>query len=487
MPEHLLKKVRQDIDRYHMLDAGDGVIVAVSGGPDSIALLDVLALLSEEYRLKLFVAHLNHGLRPGPAEEEEAFVRQISRHYGLICESRKTDVASLSRQRRCSIEETARKERYLFLEEVRIQYHAGKIALGHHTRDQAETVLMNLLRGSGREGLRGMQHVRDRIFIRPLLGVTPALISEYLSSRSLSYRTDLSNTDEHYLRNRIRQQLLPELQANYNPRIESTLCRTAEILDREEDYLRATVEEVLADGRTVRVDAELQQTSVSIPAFLALHEALQFRLMKRLLLEHTREKQGIEHVHICDVRSLFQSPQPGAVMHLPFGMEARREYDQLVIGRRLRPPRLSRWPHQNQREAKAGFAGADMVMNDIRIPGRVRLDAQKIELSLDFVDRSAVRFDDRGTVFMDYDCIRKPLILRTVRPGDIIQPLGMSGMKKLKSHFIDRKVPVRLRTRIPLLIDDDSVIWVVGQMLSERVKVTDRTERILRIRMTETI
>jgi tRNA(Ile)-lysidine synthase len=487
MSVQLLKKVKQAIDRYRMLHVDDGVVVAVSGGPDSVALLGVLNHLSADYNLRLVVAHLNHGLRPGPADEEEALVHRLSARLGLVCESRMVDIATLSRMRKTSVETTAREERYRFLEAIRHQYNARKIALGHHAGDQAETVLINLLRGSGQEGLRGMQAVRDERFIRPLLGVTRSDISEYLAWQDLPYLIDLSNVDERCLRNRIRHRLIPELKARYNPRLEENLCRTAEILRLEEDYLQRTVGELVADRRMVEIDAAQREIRINIPFFLCLHEALQSRLIKHLLLSQAQQKQGIGYAHIRDVKSLMQGGHFGGSLHLPFAMEVRREYDILVIGRRMRPPRGSEQAVQSHEEVSAGHPAAGMIACDIEIPGQIRIEAQKMTLSLDFVEKSVVRFSDSRTVYMDYACIVPPLVVRTWQPGDRIQPLGMTGMKKVKRHFIDRKIPVRLRGEVPLLVDGHSVIWIVGQLLSERVKLTDRTTKILRIERTEKI
>lgn len=487
MSTELLKKTRQAIDQHRMLNIGDSVVVAVSGGPDSVALLGVLKHLSAEYKLRLTVAHLNHGLRPGPADEEEALVHRLSERLGLICESRKIDVASLCRARKRSIEETAREERYRFLEEIRHHCHARKIALGHHACDQVETVLMNLLRGSGMEGLRGMQPVREDRYIRPLLSVTRAEIDEYLARNDLPYRVDFSNADENCCRNRIRHQLIPDLKARYNPRLEENLCRTAEILSREDDYLKQMVEELAADQRIVQADAAQQEMSMNIPACLDLHDALQNRLIKHLLLRHAQKKQGIGYVHVRDVKALMRHTRSGVFLHLPFGIEVRREYDFLVLGRRKQPPRAPQPAVRDHQEASAVHPETGMRVCDIRIPGRVLMETQKLALSFDFVERPAVCFGDSRTVYMDHACMMPPLMVRTPQPGDRIQPLGMSGMKKLKDYFIDRKIPVRLRGQIPLLVDSRSVIWVAGQVLSERVKITDKTTKVLRIEITEII
>lgn len=487
MSVELLKKVKQAIDRNRMLQIGDGVVVAVSGGPDSVTLLGVLKHLSAEYKLWLVVAHMNHGLRPGPAAEEEALVHRLSARLGLICELRRIDIAALSRMRKTSVEETAREERYRFLETIRHQYNARKIALGHHAGDQAETVLMNLLRGSGRAGLRGIQAVREERFIRPLLGVTRAEISEYLAEHDLPYLTDLSNVDERCFRNRIRHRLIPELKTRYNPRLEENLCRTAEILNLEDDYLQHEVEERVADRRMVESDAAHREIRINIPLCLGLHEALQSRLIKHLLLSHAQQKQGVGYAHIRAVKALMQCVRSGGSLHLPFGMEVRREYDVLVIGWRMGPPRGSKAEVQSHETVSVAHSAAGIIACNIGIPGKVRIEAQKMTLSLDFVDSSAVRFGDSRAVYMDYACIVPPMVVRTPQPGDRIQPLGMSGMKKLKRHFIDRKIPVRLRGQSPIFVDGHSVIWIVGQLLSERVKLTDKTTKVLRIERTEKI
>jgi len=487
MSVELLKKVKQAIDRDRMLQSGDGVVVAVSGGPDSVALLGVLKYFSAAYNLKMVVAHLNHGLRPGPAEDEQALVHRLSARLGLVCESRTIDVPAISRGRKTSIEETAREERYRFFEEIRQRYRAQKIALGHHAGDQAETVLMNLLRGSGRQGLRGMQSVRAQRFIRPLLGITREEIRTYLAWQDLPYLTDLSNADECCFRNRVRHRLIPELKASYNPRLEENLCRTAEILSLEDDYLQHKVEERVADRRMVDIDAAQEEIRINLPLFLGLHEALQNRLIKHLLLKHAQRQQGIGYTHVRDVKALMHCAHSGGSLHLPFGREVRREYDILLIHRRARPPRGSERAAQPREEVSADHPPAGMIARDIEIPGQVRIEAQNMTLSLDFVDRATVCLGDSRTVYMDYACIVPPLVVRRPQPGDRIQPLGMAGTKKLKHHFIDSKIPVRLRTQVPLLVDGHSVIWIIGQMLSERVKLTDETTKVLKIERTEKI
>ncbi|MBA4396664.1 MAG: hypothetical protein C0394_04680, partial [Syntrophus sp. (in: bacteria)] len=319
---------------------------------------------------------------------------------------------------------------------------------------------------------------------RPLLGITRAEIDEYLTRHDLPYLIDFSNADENCYRNRIRHRLIPELKTRYNPRLEENLCRTAEILRLEDDYLQQRVEDLAADRQIVEIDAAKREARIRITPFIGLHAALQSRLVKHLLLSHAQRQQGIGHAHIRDVKALMQRGHSGGSLHLPFGMEVRREYDVLAIGRRMRQPRGYKAAVQAHAEVSAGYPAAGMIACDIRIPGRIWIAAQKMTLSLDFVNRSEVRFGDSRTVYLDYDCIVPPLVVRTPQPGDRIQPLGMAGTKKLKRHFIDYKIPVRLRGQVPLFVDDHSVIWIVGQMLSERVKLTDMTQKVLRVERT---
>ena len=232
----MIKEVGKTIKKQNMLEAGERVVVAVSGGPDSVALLKVLDMLSREYKLTLIAAHLNHGLRD-EADSEEQFVRKLSNEMGITFESKKADIISYRKGSGKCVEDISRDVRYDFLNDVAKRQNAQKIALGHHLNDQVETVLMNFLRGSGPDGLKGMLPVRDSLYIRPLLGVSRKKILSFLESRKISYMTDTSNTESHYLRNRIRHLLIPQLEMQYNPHLYYSLANMAEIMRLENDYI----------------------------------------------------------------------------------------------------------------------------------------------------------------------------------------------------------------------------------------------------------
>jgi tRNA(Ile)-lysidine synthase len=277
---NMLKRIRKTIADCSLLERGDHLLVAVSGGPDSVSLLRAMVLLSSEYELRLTTAHLNHGLRGAEAQREEAFVRSLCVGMGVACICKTVDIRMLQRGRGMSLEEIGREQRYKFLDETAETCGALKIATGHHRDDQAETVLINLLRGSGLEGLKGIPPVRDGRIIRPLLHVGRSEILEFLNSEGMTYMMDSSNLSPLFLRNRVRHELIPELTLRYNPAIVEVLSHTAEIIRKEDDYLQAMVRQIMSQWGVVPGVTEIQ---LPLAAFLDLHEALQGRVIKCLL------------------------------------------------------------------------------------------------------------------------------------------------------------------------------------------------------------
>lgn len=302
----MLKRVRKTIADSAMLEWGNHILVAVSGGPDSVALLRVLVHLSSEYELRLTTAHLNHSLRGAESQAEEAFVHHLCAGMGINCISKTVDIPTLMKGRGKSLEEICREQRYRFLDETAKTCGAKKIATGHHRDDQAETVLINFLRGSGLEGLKGIVPVREGRIIRPLLHVGRKEILEFLSREGLPYTTDSSNVSPHFLRNRIRHQLIPELSAQYNPGIVKGLSQTAEIIRREDDYLQDIVRRILGGWGVVPGEAD---SLLPLKDFSDLHEALQGRVIKCLLASTTPSGNGIGYRHVEAVLGLTRLPR----------------------------------------------------------------------------------------------------------------------------------------------------------------------------------
>lgn len=462
----MIRKIKDAIEDNHLFDPGEKVVVAVSGGSDSVALLKVLEMLSYEYRLTLIVAHLNHGLRE-EAPSEERFVRKMAQDMGLVFESKSLDIASLRKVSGKCIEDTSREVRYDFLDDVAKKHGARKIALGHHMNDQTETVLMNFLRGSGPPGLKGMLIARDSRYIRPLLVVTRSEIISFLEFHRISYVTDASNADDRYLRNRIRRALVPELKARYNPNLDESIKSMAEVMRVENEYMEMASDRVLSAWGVTHGHSEFR---VRISDFLGYHEAIQRRIMKHLLEELSPNGKGIGFAHIKAALGLIRSDRPGAYVTLPCNIEVRREYDTLVISRRRKD------------DDEDLDKRCDNLYYEVTPPASVKMAELGRMMIFEFAEGMIdMRSNIRDAVFMDYDRICLPLVIRTFRPGDRIQLLGMKGVRKIKSLFIDEKIPLRRRREIPLLLDREAVLWIAGLRLSERVKITEKTRQILKV------
>jgi len=473
----MMKKVRRTIEKYDLLHTHDRVLAAVSGGPDSVALLIILNRLSaQEYDLTLAVAHLNHGLRGSESDQEEMFVRRLCESLKIPFFSRKADIGEALRRDKGSLEEICRRERYAFFDELRRREGMNRVALGHHLDDQAETVLMRLLRGSGPEGLTGMAPVRDRIYIRPLIEVTRKEILAFLKQEGASFVEDPSNEREICLRNRIRKSLLPALVDGYNPRLVENLGRTAEIIRQEEDYLQGIVEDIMNQWNAAGPD---EMVRIPLEALRSLHEALRRRIIKTILLKASPLKNGIGYRHVRAVMKILNGENPGAVLDMPFNVRVRREYAALCFERGA-PASGPAFPGRfKKRDEKKG---EERYSYPVAVPGEVDIPEWGRTLSFRYVEKGQAAMGSDRTAFVDPERILFPMNVRSWMPGDRIEPLGMGGKKrKVQDVFTDEKVPRRERAVFPLLVDRESVIWIPGLRLSERVRVTDRTGRVLKI------
>jgi len=440
-----------------MLGTGNRVGVAVSGGADSVALLHVLANLAPEYPLELVVLHLNHGIRGEEADRDEAFVRELAGSIGVPFESERVSIPALREERGGSLEDLCREERYAFFERMASRHKLDKIALGHTLNDQAETVIMRFLRGSGLEGLKGFLPVRDRIYIRPLMEITRDEILSFLGEEGILFVTDSSNKDETYLRNRIRGRLVPELKASYNVRLEENIGRTAEILRLEDDFIRESVAGIIDEW-----GIDTGRARLPVSKLKELHPALLWRLIKAILESHSPVKNGIGYLHVKAVADLIDGPSPSASADLPFNLTARREYADLIIA-----------PDQGSSD------GCDFLY-EVQLPGSVDIGQTGRRMVFDLVGAGEADARSDNPVFMDYSAISFPLVVRSMRTGDRIRPLGMEGTKKVAALLMDEKVPKARRRSIPLLADRTSVLWVPGVRLSDRVKMTDVTEKVVK-------
>ena len=452
----MLRKIVKTIGEQALFRPGDTVIVGISGGADSVALLDVLVSL-EGYHLKLVAAHLNHLLRGAESDDDEAFVQKLSARYHVPCEIKRVDVDGLRRQESLSLEEAGRIARYEFLHEMALKHQADAIAIAHHADDQAETVLMRLIRGSAVTGLAAMAPKTQEKLVRPLLCVTRREIEHYLERRRLSYRNDSSNADTAFLRNRIRHELIPVL-ATFNPAIVRSLNVTAKALAADEAVLEQVTD--AAFERHGKVDADL--VCLSVNGIRKEPPAIRFRLYRRAVLQVKGDLARIGSRHLNAVDRLVLSAKPNQSLNFPEEVRAEKRYDTLYFLRSVRQ--------------------ADLVLSDTQISGPGIYFIPGVgTLLITEAQFPAVAGSIPATVaFFDTKTAPFPWVLRGFRPGDRIIPLGMSGSKKVKDIFIDAKVPRESRRLFPLLLSGVRLMWVFPLRVSEETRVTQETEHVLR-------
>ena len=453
----VLNKVKKTIAGFNMIDPGDRVIVAVSGGPDSVCLLDVLRELMGELDINLVVAHYNHGLRPKEDDSETEFTRQFAASFNLPFES--GNAPPFKNGSGTSLEEKARDARYGFLLNVKRTHSAQKIALGHNLNDQAETVIMRLLRGSGPSGLAGIPPCRDHAIIRPMIRIKREAVENYLDVRGLSSIVDSSNLEPGFLRNKIRLDLIPALQ-KYQPRLIERLGQTAEILRDENVYMD------LMAAEWVRGHAEFgpaEEMTIPLAPFTVLPRALRKRIIRHSLKRIRKNLRRLDHSHILSIDRLARGGKSQGVLNLPGRIMVQRTYDRLMLTAEMGPKPLD----------------FHYVLDG---PGMI--DLKEIERVLSLAEMEGGLSPDTGhercAAFLDAEKLTYPLAVRNFRAGDRFIPLGMTGHKKIKDFFIDLKIPSEERRAIPLMVCGDHIVWVCGHRIDDRYKVTPITKKILR-------
>lgn len=452
----LTEEVLAFIEDWGLLSPRDGVVIGVSGGPDSVCLLHLLSGLRSRLELRLWAGYLDHGLRGGEGEADAAYVAQLCQSLEVPLNCHRVDTASHRRQHHLSWEEAARQLRYDFLARVAAQIGTKKVAVGHTADDQAETVLLHLLRGSGLRGLRGMTPKSRRgelEVIRPLLEVSRRQTEDYCQRWVLNPRLDSTNLSMDFTRNRLRQEIMPRL-LNLNPRLRQALLRTSRSLAQdlglvERELLQVWDEVVMAEAGGVSLDRD---------HLISLHPSL-----KRHLLLRLGETQGasLEGVHIEAM--LASLTQPGTALSLPSGLDWVVEYKRAWLGKGLPPSPLPQ------------LSGAHTIL----VPGVSHLPGWRVTARIASAPASTVM--GPLTAFLDMDMAGAELLVRGWQDGDRFQPLGMAQEKKLQDFWVDTRVPRPWRHHIPLLVSPQHILWVVGYRIDDRVKITPQTRRVLAV------
>lgn len=447
-------KVKETIEQYNLIQSGDLVVVGVSGGPDSLALLHVLKTLRPELSCELHVAHLDHSFRGKQAEEEARWVKELATHWGLPVTIAKKDVPALAREKGLSPQEAGHLARYEFLSGLLKQLGAQKIALGHQADDQAETVLMHLFTGSGLEGLRGIVPVHGPV-IRPLLYVTREEIEEYCRAHALEPRRDPSNEKDIYLRNKIRNRLMPWLLENINPNLITTLNKTAQILWAEEEYLEYVTKKKAKEYLAHEGDYE----KLSLRRWEEIPLALQRRLIRHAY-SFRGAAQGLYFQHVEDIRELAQRGQVGKLLHLPGKIIVEKTYDFLLFykeGAKKQQKTLGSYP--------------------LKIPGRTHIPETN-QYIVAAIEREKPQNPGNTVVYLPWPGQPLTYVARARRQGDRFSPKGLLGSKKLKDYFIEKKIPRGERDQILLVASEKEVLWIPGRAVSNKLN-SGESERYL--------
>ena len=463
----LQERVLGFIRRHHLVSGQAVLLVAVSGGQDSVCLLHILARLKEELGIELHIGHLDHQLRGADSEADARYVAGLARRLNIPATIERRDVGAYHAGRSASLEESAREVRYTFLAEVAGSVGADCVAVGHTLDDHAETVLMHIVRGTGTTGLRGLQPIsrwqsgaNSLAITRPLLEVGRQETAEYCRCHKLQPRLDASNLSLSPLRNRLRHELLPLLR-EYNPRIVEALVRTARIAGDD----LALLDEVSAQSWETVVRRQGDTFILDKASLLELPAGLQRNLLRRAIGELLGNLKDIEARHIEEVLAAL-TLSAGRQVSLPGGLFFSIDYDQYLLG--ADPSALCPFP-----ELTGEFV--------LQVPGEAVIPGWRVEASVIAPEEMTNRRDD-FIAYFELGKVGDTVMVRSRRPGDRFQPLGMAQGKKLGEFMIDARVPRAWRCRVPVVCSGDRILWVVGWRIDDRAKVTADTRQVLRLR-----
>jgi tRNA(Ile)-lysidine synthase len=480
-------KVAGLILQKSLIEEGDLVVAAVSGGADSLTLLHILSWLKKEKVISFFlhVAHLNHGLRGKAALEDLHFVRREARKLGLPFTAGLVEAGLFQKRHGFSPEDAARRLRYNYLQQLSTRLGAKCLAVGHNLDDQAETVLLNLLRGTGPDGLAGMKYKRkmgggaNLLLIRPLLETSRGEIDDYCREKGLSPRLDHTNLERRFLRNKVRLDLIPYLERNYNSNLRQGLFRLSSLVALDNYLLEKLAAQRLAE---LTIGEGSLYLRLEKKGLLREDEALQGRILRaaiRRLLDTVPREIGLQQIGA--ILKLCEGGFTRGELSLPRKLKVYRSFDALTLSLEE--------PGQNT-----------FVPFYINVPGKAGFPLGEGALTAEIVDPEVLQWppDSKKEAYLDYDKVKgfagelqeseegKEGFCLLVRPrlqGDRFYPLGAPGAKKIKKYFIDQKVPFEMREQLPLILAGNKIIWVAGYQIAHDCKITKQSKKVLLLRL----
>ena len=478
----LVERVSEYMQEHHMVENGQKIVVGVSGGADSMALLDIMSELASVYGISLVVVHVNHGIRGKSADADQAYVEKFCQDLGICSYSFHIDLNRFAQKEGMTLEEAGRYYRYQCFEKVRKEVGAHRIAVAHHQEDACETILFNMFRGTGLKGLTGILPVRDAI-IRPLLCVNREDIEKYLHERGISWRTDETNLTDDYSRNKIRHHVIPYIEEHINSASGQHIQEMAELLRDVSDYLDMQSE--TAFDACVQV-GENPICTIHRETFSKLHVVIQREVLRRAIHVAAGKLKDVDKEHIEMIRGLFDK-HVGRRCHLPYQLQAIRTYDGVVLKKTVQKEETEENIYVDvcvpgTYKVEGGFSG---VPNGMVLGCLSGTQASHLVLDFDLKDR--FRLEEipinQYTKWFDYDTIKNSLSIRTRENGDYIVLDGQGHKKLLKRWMIDEKIPREERDQILLLADGSHILWIIGYRISDSCKVSASTGRILEVQV----
>lgn len=463
--------IRDTIQKHGLISENSKALAAVSGGADSVCLLFILKSIAEEFKFSLEAVHVNHQLRGTESDEDEKYVRSLCDVLGIKLHVFSLNIKQISQSKRMSLEEAGREARYEVFRQLAKKIGADVICVAHNRNDQAETVLLNIIRGTGLEGLKGMDY-RNGLIVRPLLDIPRTAIEQFCQSKGLKPRVDSSNLDTAYTRNKIRLRLLPFIEDLTGRDAVPAIARMSKLLSSDNEYLKICAEEGFEKLLIEKDPALVKINSVSAAE---LHQALLSRVIRRCISELAGSLKGIEQKHIFEIMDFMQTGQTGSEIHLPHGIRVRKSYGELMF--------------VLEREYSK-------FESDLVIPGKTEIYPLGLSVEATIINKESEEGiageraklyykenKDSRVQYFDYDLLRTGIRIRNRKNGDRITPRGMKGTKKLKDYFIDRKIPRHERNEILLIAKGIEVVWAVGFETNEKYKVMDSTCNILKLQI----
>ena len=459
----IFHKVEQYVAKRNMIQKGDKLVVGVSGGADSICLLFVLMELQKKLAFEMVVVHVNHGLRGESADADEAYVRKVCKEHGITCEVYRENMDLIAKERKQSTEEAGRDVRREAFGHTMEKHGGTKIALAHHMNDSVETFFMNLARGTGIQGMGGIRPIAG-VYIRPLLCLERREIEEFLREKNIPYCTDSTNEEDDYTRNRLRNHVIPYLEKEVNARTVAHIGETMSQLQELQIFLQEQTE--IYYKQCVKQHEKgyilLENSFFEAPA------SLRPFIIKRVLVQICQKEKDIQEIHMQKILELFQK-QVGRQIDLPYAMQGKRIYEGVYIYKK----EVTDIDPMNVQVSFAKENRQEIEWGNIKVICRLLENASTDKIYMEKID----------TMRFDYDIITHGVCIRTRQPGDYITIHPDGRRQKLKSFFINEKIPQEKRDKILLVADGDHILWVVGYRTNCVYQVGKYTKRVLEIQM----